>query len=151
MKKVNPVILTLFAALLLFGSCGPKEAIEFRYVKDVIVDANTEPLLRGKAVLYNPNNQKMKLRKINVDVYVNGKKAARVDQSPKLPIPAKAEFTVPLEVKLNMKEIGFMDTLLGMLGGRKLKVRYKGTVSVTYTGVPVRVPVDYESEVNFRF
>lgn len=151
MKKVNPLIVVLFATLLLFGSCGPKEDIEFRYVKDVIVDANTEPLLRGKAVLYNPNTQKMKLRKVNVDVYVNGKKVARVDQEPKMQIPAKAEFTVPLEVKLNMKELGFMDTLFGMLGGKKMKVRYKGTVGVTYKGVPVRVPVDYESEVNFRF
>jgi LEA14-like dessication related protein len=151
MKKVNLLIIALLGCVVLLNSCGPKENIEFRYVKDVIVDANTEPLLKGKAVLYNPNKQRMKLRKINVDVYVNGKKAARVDQEPSLLIPSQAEFTVPLEVKLNMKELGFMDTLVGMLGGKKMKIRYKGTISITYKGVPVRVPVDYESEVNFRF
>lgn len=137
-------------ALLLQG-CGPKEDIEFKYVKDVIVDANTEPLLKGTAVLYNPNKQRMKLRKINVDVYVNDKKTARIDQEPSLLIPSEAEFNVPLEVKLNMKELGFMDTLFGVLGGKKMKIRYKGTISVTYKGIPVRVPVDYESTVNFRF
>jgi LEA14-like dessication related protein len=150
MKKVKILFIVLLTGLLL-NSCGPKENIEFRYVKDVIVDANTEPLLKGNAVLYNPNKQKMKLRKVNVDVYISGKKVARVDQEPKLLIPAMAEFTVPLEVKLNIKELGFMDTLFGMLGGKKMKVRYKGTISVTYKGIPVRVPVDYESEVNFRF
>lgn len=149
MKKTNPILLFCLAAMLV--GCGPKEDIEFKYVKDVIVDANTEPLLKGKAVLYNPNRQRMKLRKINVDVYVNDKKTARIDQEPSLTIPAEAEFTVPLEVKLNMKEVGFMDTLLGVMGGKKMKVRYKGTISVTYKGVPVRVPVDYESTVNFRF
>lgn len=149
MKKTNPILLFCLAAMLV--GCGPKEDIEFKYVKDVIVDANTEPLLKGKAVLYNPNRQRMKLRKINVDVYVNDKKTARIDQEPSLNIPAEAEFTVPLEVKLNMKEVGFMDTLLGVMGGKKMKVRYKGTISVTYKGVPVRVPVDYESTVNFRF
>jgi LEA14-like dessication related protein len=151
MRKVNLFILLCLAFSAVLVSCGPKQDIEFRYVKDVIVDANTEPLLKGKAVLYNPNKQRMKLRKINVDVYVNDKKAARVDQEPSMMIPAQAEFTVPLEVKLDMKELGFMDTLFGMLGGKEMKVRYKGTVSVTYKGVPVRVPVDYESTVNFRF
>lgn len=151
MRKVNPIILLCLALFVVLSSCGPKEDIEFKYVKDVIVDANTEPLLKGKAVLYNPNKQRMKLRKINVDVYVNDKKTARVDQEPSMIIPAEAEFIVPLEVKLNMKELGFMDTLFGMLGGKKMKVRYKGTVSVTYKGIPVRVPVDYESTINFRF
>lgn len=151
MRKVNPIILLCVGFFVALSSCGPKQDIEFKYVKDVIVDANTEPLLKGKAVLYNPNKQRMKLRKINVDVYVNDKKTARVDQEPSMIIPAEAEFTVPLEVKLNMKELGFMDTLFGMLGGKKMKVRYKGTVSVTYKGIPVRVPVDYESTINFRF
>ena len=150
MKRINLILIACLTGLLL-QSCGPKEDIEFKYVKDVIVDGNTEPTLRGKAVLYNPNKQRMKLRKINVDVYVNDKKTARIDQEPSLQIPSEAEFTVPLEVKLNMKELGFMDTLFGMLGGKKTKIRYKGTISVTYKGIPVRVPVDYESNVNFRF
>lgn len=151
MKRINLIILTCAAALTLLSGCGPKEDIEFKYVKDVIVDANTEPLLRGNAVLYNPNKQRLKLRKINVDVYVNDKKTARIDQEPALLIPSESEFTVPLEVKLNMKEVGFLDTVFGMLGGKKMKIRYKGTISVTFKGIPVRVPVDYESTVNFRF
>lgn len=151
MRKVNPIILLSLVCLTGLSSCGPKEDIEFKYVRDVIVDANTEPLLKGNAVLYNPNKQRMRLRKINVDVYVNDKKTARIDQEPSLLIPSQAEFTVPLEVKLNMKELGFMDTLFGVLGGKKMKVRYKGTISITYKGIPVRVPVDYESTVNFRF
>src|SRR5688572_1852148 len=129
MKRINLIILTCLAVLLLLQGCGPKEDIQFKYVKDVIVDANTEPLLKGTAVLYNPNKQRMKLRKINVDVYVNDKKTARIDQEPSLLIPSEAEFTIPLEVKLNMKEVGFMDTLFGVLGGKKMKIRYKGTIS----------------------
>lgn len=151
MKRINLILLICLTGTLLLPGCGPKEDVQFKYVKDVIVDANTEPLLKGNAVLYNPNKQRMKLRKMNVDVYINDKKTARIDQEPSLVIPAEAEFTVPLEVKLNMKEMGFMDTLFGVLGGKKMKVRYKGTISITYKGIPVRVPVDYESTVNFRF
>jgi LEA14-like dessication related protein len=131
-------------------SCKPKEDIVLRNVRDIIVDATTEPMLKANAVLYNPNNVKIKLRKVKVDVYVNGKKSGTVDQEPKMMIPAAAEFTVPLEVKLNMKELGLLDTIFGMLGGKKLKVRYKGSISVTYKGLPIRIPVDYESEVKIR-
>src|SRR6478735_11138765 len=107
-------------------SCKPKEDIVLRNVRDIVVDVTTEPMLKAQAILYNPNNIKIKLRKIAIDVYVDGKKSGRVDQEPKLVIPAAAEFKVPLEVKLNMKELGLLDTIFGMIGGKKLKVRYKG-------------------------
>jgi LEA14-like dessication related protein len=139
-----------FSLLLLIGSCKPKEDIVLRGVRDIIVDANTEPTLKANAVLYNPNNVKIKLRKIAIDVYVNGKKSGVVDQEPRMTIPAAAEFTVPLEVKLNMKELGLFDTIFGMIGGKKMKVKYKGSISVTYKGLPIRIPVDYESEVRFK-
>jgi LEA14-like dessication related protein len=139
-----------FSLVFLIGSCKPKEDIVLRGVRDIIVDANTEPTLKANAILYNPNNIKIKLRKISIDVYVNGKKSGVVDQEPRMVIPAAAEFTVPLEVKLNMKELGLFDTIFGMIGGKKMKVQYKGSISVTYKGLPIRVPVDYESEVRFK-
>ena len=138
--------------LLLSGSaCKPKEDIVLRNVRDIVIDANSEPTLKAQAILYNPNNIRIKLRKIEIDVYVNGKKSGRVDQEPKMTIPAVSEFTVPLEVKLNMKELGLLDTIFGMIGGKKLKVEYKGSISVTYRGVPIRIPVNHQSEVAFRF
>jgi LEA14-like dessication related protein len=139
-----------FGLLLALVSCKPKEDIVLRNVRDIVVDVTTEPTLKAQAILYNPNNIKIKLRKIAIDVYVDGRKSGRVDQEPKLLIPAASEFKVPLEVKLNMKELGLLDTIFGIIGGKKLKVRYKGSISVTYKGLPIRVPVDYESEVRIK-
>ncbi len=148
--KIHQLALSL-SLLILIGSCKPKEDIVLRNVRDIIVDANTEPTLKANAILYNPNNIKIKLRKIAIDVYVNGKISGRIDQELKLMIPAEAEFKVPLEVKLNMKELGLLDTIFGMIGGKKLKVEYKGSISVTYKGLPIRVPVNHQSEVKFKF
>ncbi len=69
----------------------------------------------------------------------------------KIKIPAKGEFTVPLEVNLKMKELGFMDTVFGMLGGKKFDIRYEGYLKVNYRGVPIKVPVHYKDEVRVRF
>jgi LEA14-like dessication related protein len=150
-RSGNRYLLFGIALVMVIGSCKPKEDVVLRNIRDIVVDADTEPLLRAQAVLYNPNNIRMKLRKINIDVYVDGKKSARIDQENKLTIPAQAEFTVPLEVKLNLKELGLLDTLFGMIGGKKMKVQYKGSISITYQGIPIKIPVDYTSEVRIRF
>jgi LEA14-like dessication related protein len=151
LRSNNRLLIFGIALTMLIGSCKPKEDVVLRNIRDIVVDADTEPLLRAQAVLYNPNNIRMKLRKINIDVYVDGKKSARIDQENKQTIPAQAEFTVPLEVKLNLKELGLLDTLFGMIGGKKMKVQYKGSISITYKGIPIKVPIDYSNEVRIRF
>ncbi|MEJ7643263.1 MAG: hypothetical protein WKF87_01595 [Chryseolinea sp.] len=141
-----------FVFLALCVSCsGPKEKIVLRQIRDVVVDANSDPVLKANAVFFNPNDMRGKLRRINVVVYVDGKRAAHVDQKLKTMIPAKDEFTVPLEINLSIKELGFMDTLLGVLGGKKFEVRYEGSLKLTYRGVPLSVPVNYKDEVRIKF
>ena len=158
MKRTMPYSFLHFTLIgvalmcLLLTSCEkPNERIVLRDIRDVMVDASTDPMLRANAVFYNPNDMHGRLRKIDVVIYVNGKKAAHVDQKLKTIIPAKGEFKVPLEVKLNIKELGFMDTLLGVLGGKKFEVRYEGKLKLTYKGFPFSVPVHYQNEVRVRF
>jgi LEA14-like dessication related protein len=137
--------------LAMLGACQPQQDVELRQIRDVIVDASAEPLLKANAILYNPNNVRMKLRHINIEVFVNDKSSALIDQKLDMRIPAKAEFTIPLEVRLNTKEKGFLNTLFKVISGKKTKVRYKGSIRITYKGIPVRVPVDYEDEVKLKF
>ena len=141
----------VLSIILLTGCKGPEEKIVLRQIRDVVVDANTDPVLRANAVFFNPNDMRGKLKRINVEVFVDGKKAAFVNQKLKTQIPANGEFIVPLEVKLNIKELGFMDTLLGVLGGKKFEVRYEGSLKLSYRGVPINVPVKYKDEVRVRF
>lgn len=143
---------SVIAFLLLLQSCArPKEDIVLKHIKDVVADATSEPTLQAEAVFFNPNNISGKLRHIEVDIFVNGKKAGTVDKDYKIKIPANSEFTVPLEVKLNIKEIGLLDTILGMIGGKKFDVHYKGKLKLLYHGIPVRVPVDYKSQIKVSF
>jgi hypothetical protein len=144
----------LLLTLILFvavGCEGPKEKIVLKNIRDVVVDASTEPMLKANAVFFNPNDVRGKLKRINVEIFVDGKKAAFVNQKLKTKIPANGEFIVPLEVKLSIKDLGFMDTLLGVLGGKKFEVRYEGSLKLSYRGVPINVPVHYKDEVRVRF
>lgn len=137
---------------VLVSSCKtPKEDIVLRQIKDVVVDGTTAPMLKAQAVFFNPNPQHGKLKRINVEIFVDGKKAGTVDQELNTIIPANGEFTVPLEVKLAMQELGFLDTIFSVLGGKKFEVRYDGVLKVNYHGFPLRVPVKYKDEVRVRF
>lgn len=141
----------ILASLLLAGCQKPDEDIVLKQIRDVVVDASTEPMLKANAIFYNPNEMRGRLKKIDVEIFVDGKKAASVEQTLKTSIPAMSEFTVPLEVKLAIKELGLMDTIFGMLGGKTFKVHYKGSLRLSYHGFPINVPVDYKDEVRLRF
>jgi LEA14-like dessication related protein len=145
------VIAILIAASVLFQCHKLDQDIELKQIKDVVVDASSEPMLKANAIFFNPNKIRGKIKKIKVDIYVNGKKAANVDQSLKLHVPAQSEFTVPIEVKLAIKELGFMDTVLGLIGGKKFEVRYEGFLKISYHGIPIKIPVDYKDDVRIRF
>jgi len=140
----------LFIALVFLSCEKPEEEIELRNIRDVVADISTEPTLKGEAIFFNPNNVRGKLKHISVDIYVNGKKAGTVKKDYKIVIPRNGEFTVPIEVKLNIKELGTLNSILGMVGGKKFDIRYDGYLRVIYKGFPVRVPVDYKDEVRIR-
>jgi LEA14-like dessication related protein len=89
----------------------------------------------------------MKLKKVEIDIFVDGVKAGRVDQKPGTIIRPNSEFTVPLEVQLHLKEMGLVDTILSFIGGKKHEVQFTGKLKVTISGFPVRIPVDHKEQV----
>lgn len=151
MRFFTVSVFFFFAAFLLSSCAQPREKIVLRSIRDVVVDATSDPLLKANAVFFNPNNVRGKLKKADVVISLNGKKVGHIKQDFQLSIPANNEFTLPIEVHLNMKELGFVDTLLGMVGGKKYEVHYLGSVKLSYKGLPVKVPVDYKDNIKIRF
>lgn len=149
MKKILFVSLILCFAWAFF-SCGPKEAVVFKQVKNVNIHAATDPRLKADVVFYNPNKMTMKLKKIKIDILIDGKKTGEIDQELKMQIPAQKEFSIPVEVKLAMKELGLLDTVFGMLGGKTKEVHFTGSLKINYHGLPISVPVDYKSEIRIK-
>ena len=141
----------LIIGLFLFNACKrPEEDIVLRQIRNVSLDASADPILTANAIFYNPNNMRGKLKKIDIEIFVNGKKAGTVNQHLKTVIPSRSEFTIPIEVKLSLKEQGFLDTVLGLIGGRKFEVHYTGSLKLNYRGFPVHVPVDYKDDIRIR-
>lgn len=134
------------------GCTRPEEAPEFLGVRNIKVNKveKTTAHLNAEAYFHNPNDVKMTLRKIDVDVTMEGEKIGSIDQSTRIKIPPESDFKVPLDATFNIGDVGVLNSILGMLGGKKMKVRYEGHVKVTMHGIPMRVPVDYEDEIKIR-
>lgn len=141
----------MFFLFLVLAGCLPKEELQFKKVRNVLVTASgTSPVLKGDLVLFNPNNKRMKLKGLDLIIQLNGKEAGVVDQKLKQVIPANAEFTVPIEVTISLKEIGLLDALSSILGGKKNMVRIAGKVRGSVNGFTVSVPVDYTEEIKIK-
>lgn len=145
-------VVLFFVLVHCLGACKrPEEDIVFKQVRGVVVDASeSTPRLKADAIFFNPNDMKGKLKKIELTIFVDGKKAGQVDQKLSLIIPANAEFTIPVEVKLDLKELGLMSTLFSILGAKKMDVQYVGNIHLNYRGIPINVPVDYKSEIRIK-
>lgn len=137
-------------ALCALFSCTPDEPLQLRQIKNIKVELTREPLLRAEAVIYNPNKMRVKLRKADIEVSIDGQRAATIQQDFNLFIPARSDFTLPLEVKVSLREMGFLDTVLSVLGDKKFEVQYTGMLWLSYKGVRLKLPVSHREEVRIR-
>ena len=150
-KLLYPFVFVTFM-LAVALSCVPKEEVVFRGVKNITIETNQQgdPVLKADALFYNPNKERMKLKEIFADVLVNGKPAAQVRQKLNLSIPAASDFSVPVAAQLSLKELGFLDTIVNLLGGKKYDIQYAGFVRISVHGVTIKVPFTYTEQIRLR-
>lgn len=147
MKKTAFIILAV--ALLATGCGKPEQEPEFRRIDNIRVNKVTgkEARLSAEAIFYNPNDVRMNLKSIDVDIQLDGKTIGSVNETMKSKIPALAEFKIPMDVRFDMKEIGLLNGIVAILGGKPLAVTYIGSIRVSVYGITYNVPVEFEDSV----
>jgi len=153
MKIKNPLsssVMMLCCLTLL--ACVPKEEIVFKGVSDIAVDlSNTgKPILKANGYFFNPNKVKMKLKEVDVDVFVDGTKSATVKHELDVAIAGKSDFSVPIVAELVLKQNSFFDAVVGLLGGKKYEVVFKGYIRVRVHGITIKIPVSQKQELKLN-
>lgn len=145
-------LIWLVILLIAFG-CVPEKDVVLRRLDNVELTAGmgSEPMLKADALFYNPNKIRLRVKGIKLDVFIDGKKTAFIDQKLRSTVKGESEFSIPLEVQLSLKEIGLFDAIAGLFGGKKHDLHYQGYIKVSVKGFPVKIPVDYSKEVKLRF
>lgn len=136
--------------MVMVGACNrPDQEPQFLRIDNIEVTEvkGSEALLNADAYFYNPNDVNMKLKQVDVDVVVEGKKIGKINHSLKTRIPANSEFKVPLDATFNLGEIGLLNSIISILNGKKVKVHYSGHITVSVYGFSSKVPVEFDDEV----
>lgn len=149
--SIRMASIALFYCLTLLA-CIPKEQIVFKGVSDIAVDISDagKPVLNANGYFFNPNKVKMRLKEINVEVFVDGTKSAEVKHPLDVVIAGKADFSVPIVAQLSLKQNNFLDAVVGLLGGKKYEVVFKGYIRVRVHGITIKVPVSQKQELKLN-
>lgn len=151
--KTNSIItkIILFVFILLsINIFAEPSAPEYIRTKDWKIEKleTGNLVLTAKAVFYNPNKSKAKLRDVNLDVYVNDKYIGKVLQTYKIKIKGKSSFDIPLRMEFNLKDSGLdlLGSLLTLVTNKKFLVDMKGFIKMSVFYIPFKVKVNEQEE-----
>jgi LEA14-like dessication related protein len=150
MKKSS--LPTLFLIVLFFtflSSCQKPKDLVFKEFKNLKVDqlSFSGAALNVDLVYFNPNNFGLQLSRTDLDIFVDSTFLGHSSQNIQVKVPKRDNFTIPLKVDLDVKNL--LKNGVTSLFNKDVKVRVLGSVKLGKAGVYKTFPVDYTSVQNF--
>ncbi len=145
----NPLFLLFIVLLLLLTACHAPKDLVFKEFNSLSVDniSFSGATLRVNLVYYNPNNFGLQLNRTDLDVYIDSTYLGHSAQDIQVAIPKRNNFTLPLQVNLDIKNL--LKNGINSYFNRNIAVRVLGNVKLGKAGVYKSFPVDYTSVQNF--
>lgn len=145
-----------FLALVVIGlsSCNKPESPQFKYLDNIVVELESLSTanLHAEAVLFNPNKNTITIKGADIDIMMDDKVIAVLEENYDIKALGNEEFLVPLDVKIRLKDLNLnaIGSALGLLGDSGQEIRYLGKIRVKAYGVPFSVKVDYKDNINLK-
>lgn len=136
----------LVAGLMGIVSCGkpkPPQYIDFGNVR-VQKLGMSESLVGVDVKFYNPNPYNIQLRSADFDVFFNDKFIGHSTLDTLIRIPGQDTFYVPVDMKVNIKDL--MKNAVQLLLNPEVAIKVKGNAKVGKGGIFKNFPVDYEGK-----
>jgi LEA14-like dessication related protein len=130
-------------------SCQAPKELVYRDFKNLKVEkvGFAATTLKVDLIYYNPNNFGLQLKYTDLDIYVDSSYLGHSAQDYQITIPRLAEFTMPLAIELDMKNL--LKNALPSLLGKDVLVKITGTVKLGKANVYKTFPVTYEGMQRF--
>jgi hypothetical protein len=147
MLSRTSTLLYLLIITLILTSCNAIKPLEFRACKSWKLNTGfSASTLQADLIFFNPNRAGVMLDQVELEIMLDGRNLGKVSQNVQMRIPGKQEFTLPINVQLDMKNL-LGNALSGLLK-QKINLRSIGKVRVVKAGIHVWIPVDITSEVD---
>lgn len=130
-------------------SCQAPKELLYRDFKNLKVEkvGFAATTLKVDLIYYNPNNFGLQLKYTDLDIYVDNNYLGHSAQNYQISIPRLAEFTMPLAIEVDMKNL--LKNALPSLLGKEVLVKITGSVKLGKANVYKTFPVSYEGLQRF--
>jgi LEA14-like dessication related protein len=149
---INKLLLyPIFLMLIIFlmPSCQAPKELVYRDFKNLKVEkvGFTATTLKVDLVYYNPNNFGLQLKHTDLDIYIDNNYLGHSAQDYQITISKLAEFTMPVAIEVDMKNL--LKNALPTLLGKEVMVKVTGMVKLGKANVFKTFPVSYEGKQRF--
>ena len=149
LKKFSSFLILSLLTILPF-SCSTPKALEYRDFKNFTVEklGFSTTAVKMDMVYYNPNNYGMQLQRTDLDIFINDILMGHTSQDYQITIPRKEEFSIPVKMEVDMKNL-FKNGLNSLLRN-EVMVKVTGLVKVGKANVFISFPVNYQGAQSFN-
>lgn len=136
----------------LLGACSKPEPPQLIGISEVEVVSFglPESIIGMEVSLYNPNNQRMQLKKANMEIFINNQLLGSSLLDSTIDIPKKDTFAVPLRVKVKTLS-GASKFLQSMSPDTSIFFKVKGSAELGKAGLFFTYPLNYEGIQELKF
>lgn len=130
-------------------SCSTPKPIEYRDFKSFSVDklGFSQSTVRMDLIYFNPNNVGLQLKRTDLDIFIDGTYLGHTAQEWQITIPKKQEFSIPIKVDVDMKNL--LKNGWNTLTKKEVLVKVMGKIKVGKANVFISYPVNYEGRHSF--
>lgn len=150
MKNINPFYpLLLILAIFFVTSCRAPKDLVYRDFKNLSIEKMgfTSSKIKLELVCYNPNNFGLQLKSTDLDISLDDNYLGHTAQEYQVNIPKRGEFTLPVQIDVDMKNM--LVNALSTIMGKEVLVKVTGKVKVGKANVYKTFPVNYEAKQKF--
>ena len=139
----------IFSLMLGMPSCRAPKDLVYRDFKNFQVGkiGFSTSTVKMDLVYYNPNNFGLQLNRTDLDVYINDTYLGHTVQDLQITIPRQGEFSLPISMDVDMKNI-FKNAFSTLLN-KEVTVKVTGQIKIGKANVFKSFPVNYEGKQTF--
>ena len=145
MKSLSTSALSLFIIILL-NSCGGIKDLEFKEYKNFKLEKAgfSKSTITVDLVYYNPNTFGLELKNTDLDIFINDNLLGHSAQEVQVQIPKKQQFTLPLKIDVDMKNI--LKNSLTTLLSKEVTIKATGKIKVGKANIYKTLPFEYSTK-----
>ena len=103
--------------------------------------------LKTDLVFFNPNSFGLQLNKFELDVFVDNNFLGHTSHDQLVSIPKKAEFSIPVKMEVDMKNL-LKNSIIAIFS-KEVLLKVDGTIKIRKGRISKTFPIQYESKQKF--